>query len=359
MIKKYHLYLANSLIIPLLTIAITITTIIWLSQATRIISSIAASGSGILNFIELSSLLIPSLMAIIIPIANFIAVLYVYNKLLIDSELVSLEAAGISRFQLSLPAINISIITAIICYAISLYLVPIANAKFKDDLFLYRNNFSSIYLEEEVFNTNINNITIYIDERTEDGDLKGILVNDERDPFHRVTMLANSGKLSKINDVTRFELFNGSRQEIDKNGQLAILYFDHFNYDLSLANNKHMIRHLELQEMDLKTLINSKNSSDKLNGKIRAEINQRLCWPLYGILLTIIGLLALTPAEFNRKSKSRRIIKYTICAIISVILYFIGNNFAAKSMFFAFLPLVNLLFWISFYSYLLFFRKVS
>jgi lipopolysaccharide export system permease protein len=357
MIKKYHLYLANSLIIPLLTITITITTIIWLSQATRIISSIAASGSGILNFIQLSSLLIPSLIAIIIPISNFIAVLYVYNKLLTDSELLSLEAAGISRLQLSLPAVNISILSAIICYAISLYLVPIANGKFKDDLYLYRNNFSSIYLEEEVFNTNINNITIYIDQHNEDGTLKGILVNDERDPSHRITMLANSGKLSKINNVTRFELFDGSRQEIDKNGQLAILYFDHFNYDLSLENNKHIIRNLELQEMDLTTLINSKNSSPKLNGKIRAEINQRLCWPLYGILLTIIGLLALNPPEFNRKTKYRRIIKYIICAIITIAGYFIGNNFAAKHLFFAFLPMINLLFWISLYCYLLFYRK--
>lgn len=357
MIKKYHIYLLNSLIPPLFIISMIIVMIICLSQASRIISSIATTGTGILNFIELMLLLTPSLMLIILPIANFIAVLYVYNKLLIDSELLSLEAAGISRFQISLPAINISIITTIICYALSLYVAPTANTKFKNELLLFRNNFSALYLEEAVFNTRINNLTIYIEEHKEDDSLKGILVHDERNPLHKVTMLANRGKLSKINDITRFELFEGSRQEIDQNGQLAILYFDYLNYDLSLENNQQINRRMELQEMNLQDLINNFNSFEKLKSKVRVEINQRLCWPLYGILLTIIALLALHPPEFNRKNKSKRIVNYTICAIIAVVGYFIGNSFAAKNSLFIFFPLINFIFWFVFYSYLLFFQK--
>ena len=356
MIKKYHLYLVKSLILPILIIATTLTSIIWLTQATRIISSVATSGSGILNFIKLSFLLIPSLLVIIIPISNFVATLYAYNKLSNDSELTALENMGLSRFQISLPVVNMAIISSICCYILSLYVAPLAHSKFKDNLLQYRNNLSEIYLEEAVFNTNIKNLTIYIDEHKRDGSLKGILVNDEINPSHRVTILANSGKFTTIGDSTRFELFNGSRQEIDANGQLAILYFDHLNYDLSLDKNIMKIRHQELQETNLSTLLTMQDSSGRLKNKIIAEINLRLCWPLYGILLSFIALIALYPAEFSRKSKSKRLIKYSILSMVAVLGYFIGNNFADKYIIMSFWPWINFLLWLSVSIYLLFFQ---
>ena len=100
-----------------------------------------------------------------------------------------------------------------------------------------------------------------------------------------------------------------------------------------------------------------KNAQQKLKAQARSEINQRLCWPLYSVLSTILALFAVNPSEFNRKSRSKRIIKYTICSTIVILGYFIGNNFSTKYFVFSFIPLINLVFWLIVFSYILFYKR--
>ncbi len=68
-------------------------------------------------------LMLPSLLMIIIPIALCIAVIFTYNRLTGDSELIVLHAVGVSKIQLAKPVLTMGVICALVCYALSLYLI--------------------------------------------------------------------------------------------------------------------------------------------------------------------------------------------------------------------------------------------
>ena len=56
-------------------------------------------------FLQLTSLLIPSFVAVILPITTFVVVQFVYQRLAGDRELTVMRAAGLSPWALARPAL--------------------------------------------------------------------------------------------------------------------------------------------------------------------------------------------------------------------------------------------------------------
>src|SRR5260370_21381294 len=82
---------------------VVLTGIIWITQALRQIDLLTSKGQTILIFFIMTSLALPSLVAIIAPVALFGGVLYTLNKLNGDSELVVMAASGASPGRLLPP----------------------------------------------------------------------------------------------------------------------------------------------------------------------------------------------------------------------------------------------------------------
>ncbi|MCY4478294.1 MAG: LptF/LptG family permease, partial [Rhodospirillales bacterium] len=91
---RYQRYLLRQLIGPFLLVTLGLTAVVWLSQSLRIIDLIVNKGLSFSAFLLMSMLVLPTFLSAILPIALFCSLLFVYNKLTIDSELVSLRAAG-------------------------------------------------------------------------------------------------------------------------------------------------------------------------------------------------------------------------------------------------------------------------
>src|ERR1700683_4222371 len=104
----YSKYIVKNLVHSTLLITFSLTSIVWLTQALRFIDFIVNQGVSIAIFLKPTGLLIPSLVLMILPTALFCSVLFVYNKLKSDSELVVLQAAGLSRWRLSIPALQVA-----------------------------------------------------------------------------------------------------------------------------------------------------------------------------------------------------------------------------------------------------------
>ena len=80
-----------------------LTAIIWVTQALRQFDLLTSKGQTILIFFTMTGLTLPSLIAIIAPVALFAGVLFCLNRLNGDSELVVMSAAGISPARLLRP----------------------------------------------------------------------------------------------------------------------------------------------------------------------------------------------------------------------------------------------------------------
>ena len=81
-------------------------------------------GLSLVVFVELTGLLIPSFVAVILPITTFVVVQFVYQRLAGDREITVMRAAGLSPFALSRPALALAVLAVVCGYALTLWIVP-------------------------------------------------------------------------------------------------------------------------------------------------------------------------------------------------------------------------------------------
>ncbi len=328
--QRYILYLMQHLAWPSLVITASLTGIIWLTQALRFIDFMLSRGLSAGDFLYLTGLMVPSLLLIIIPIALLLAVLYVYNRLMGDSELIVFSAVGVSRMQLALPVIAVASIAMLFTFIISLYLMPLANQKFRDIRVFFRDQYASVLLEENVFNTPIDGLTVFVRERLNDGIMRGILIQDNRDSAHVITMMAEEGKLVQSATGPRFLLKQGQRQELNT-GKANISWLSFEDYALDIAFYANAIeRKRDADERTLGQLFDTKDIPPEEIPVFRAEAHQRITWPIYTLALPLFVLATLMSSQFNRRGQWKRIVFAAVMAIVIVLIAFSLRNIAVR-----------------------------
>lgn len=320
--KRYSKYIITRIVGPLLFITLGFTGLAWLTQSLRFVDLIINRGLGVGMFLYLSSLLLPSLITIILPVAMFAGVIFAFQRLSQDSELVIFSNMALSRLQMMKPALIVSLIVMIVGYSVAFYVMPASYRKFKDTQTFIRDNYASVLLQEGVFNTMIKGLTVYIKSRNSDGMLTGILVHDSRNARSPVTMMAESGQLLNTPRGPQFLLINGNRQEIDnQQRQLSILHFDRYAVELNQFTSVTAERPREPEERYLgELLMPEDNIPEGLRAKLKVEIHTRVLWSVSSFFTACIALSTFLPGEFNRRGRRRR-------GIFSVMLctgYFVG-----------------------------------
>lgn len=320
--RQYERYLLMHLLLPCVLVTVSLTGIIWLTQVMRFIDFMLNRGLGILDFLYLTGLMLPNLLLILIPIALGIAVIYTYNRLTGESELIVLNAVGVSKMQLAKPALMVGLTAMAICYALALYFMPISNQKFRDIRTFFRDKYASVLLEEEVFNTPIDGLTVFVRERQGD-DLKGILLHDNRNRDGIITMLAQSGRMEQSETGPRFNLQNGVRQQM-QDGRVSWLSFDNYTLDIAFYAAD-IQRKRDPDERQLGELLAGNPDNPREDAALKAEAHQRLTWPLLAVALPMLALAFLFSGEFNRRGQWKRIVMASL-AIIGVAMIYFGTR---------------------------------
>jgi lipopolysaccharide export system permease protein len=335
--RRYLVYLMQHLAWPTLVITASLTGIIWLTQALRFIDFMLSRGLSAGDFLYLTALMVPSLLLIILPIALTLAVLYVYTRLQGDSELIVFSAVGLSRMQIALPVVAVGAVCAVLTYLLSLYLMPMANQRFRDIRVFFRDQYASVLLQEDVFNTPIDGLTVFVRERMNDGVLEGILIQDNRDPAHIITMMSESGKLVQTPGGPRFYLKNGDRQELDTTTKkITWLSFTDYMLDINFYASA-APRKPDADERTGASLFNYENVTPEEIPALRAEAHQRLTWPLYALALPLFALAVLMSGEFSRRGQWKRIVFAGISVMLLVLVAFSLRNVAVRHPGFVFL----------------------
>ncbi len=334
-ISIYEQYLIGRMMMPFLVITMAITGIAWLSQSLKFIDFIVNKGLNVGAFFYLSMLLLPSLLWIIVPAGTFIAVIYAYNKLYADSELVIFRSTGVDNKGLMRPALIFCLLTTLISYAISMYMLPASYRAFKDMQIHIRNNYASVLLQPGVFVNPTAGLTVYVKEKDALGALKGLIVHDSRNKSKRYTVTAQEAILEETPKGPVFVLRNGSHQEYNtKTGQFNLLYFDSYNLELDIFNQEMIQRRWrEAPELYMHELFFSDNPQEKERLKQISEGHYRITWPLYNTLLTLIALIPFTKGQFSRRGNTKRILRTSILAIGIIILALSLKNVTAKNIY--------------------------
>ncbi len=311
-VSRLDKYVLGNLLGPFFFFALVLTAVVWLTQSLRFVDLIVNKGLSALFFLQMTALVLPGVFSIILPIAVVAAVLYCYQRLNADSELVVIWSAGVNNLRLARPALLFALAATGFAYLLSLYFVPWGNQAFRDLQVDLRSNISYVPLQEGAFNTINKDLTVYIRARRPNGTLVGILAHDSRNPAQPVTMMAERGALVRTKAGPQFVLLNGNRQQFDRAGRkISMLHFDEYNLDLSQFVQKPSARWRKPKERYLTDLlwIDESNTEDVSNrGRLWAAGHDMLTSPLYTLAFTLIALAVMLTGEFNRRGRGKRLI---------------------------------------------------
>ena len=302
-ISRIDRYVFRQLLVALLVVTLGLVALIWLTQSLRFVEMVVNRGLSFTVFLRLTGLLIPGFVAVILPITCFVVVQFVYQRLAGDRELTVMRAAGLSPLALARPALAVALLAVGANYALNLWLVPASATAFREYQWEIRNHIAAFLLQEGVFTAVSDDLVVYVRTREPDGTLRGIMVDDARDPAHRATILAESGRLLEGATGPRVLLQNGTRQEIDtKTGQLNVLSFRDNWIDLAQPARDTGARLRDVGEMGIADLLNPPPGvvNPRDIPKWRVEAHKRLAAPLSTLSFTMIALVGVLGGMFRR-----------------------------------------------------------
>ena len=333
-------YLFRQLLLALIAATGGLVALIWLTQSLRFVELVVNRGLSMTVFLELTGLLVPSFVAVILPITTFVVVQFVFQRLSGDRELTVMRASGLSPLRLSRPALALAAGVLACCYLLNVWIVPTSYTRFREYQFEIRSRLAAFLLQEGVFTPISDDLTVYVRSREPDGTLRGILVEDARQKNSRATILAESGRLIDGSAGPRVLLLNGSRQEIDRTtGRLNVLTFAENSIDLASTSKNEETRYRDSAEMSLGELMNPQSALNPRDvGKLLVEANRRLATPLTAVSFAMVALFSVLGGAFRRHGTVLR----PILAVLTVVVLLAAGlsiaNLAARQT--ALIPLI-------------------
>ena len=289
-------------------VLLSLTAVIWVTQALRDIDIMTSQGQTILVFIGITGLIIPLLVLVIAPIALLIAVAHTLNKLSTDSEIIVKNAAGMSPWILFRAFLNVAIVVSILVGAISAYFAPKGLRMLRDWLTEVRANVVSTIVQPGRFTSMESGVTIHIRERRTNGQLVGIFLDDRRNPKERITVIADTGDLIDNDKGTFLVLQQGmiQRHEVGQRDP-SMVVFDRYAFDLSqFAGGQQAVKYSIRERYIWQLLFPDPKDQFYIEqpGQFRAELHDRLVAPLYPLAFTVIAFAYLGAPRTTRQSRT-------------------------------------------------------
>jgi lipopolysaccharide export system permease protein len=334
-------YIFRQTLLALVAVTVALVALIWLTQSLRFVELIVNRGLSPFVFLRLTALLVPSFVAVILPITTFVVVQFVYQRLAGDRELTVMRAAGQSPLSLAKPTLFLAVGVAVLCFWLNVWIVPSSFTAFREYQFEIRNRIAAFLLQEGVFTTISDNLTVYVRHRDQDGTLHGILVDDERDPANAATIIAQPGRIVPGPLGPRVILFNGARQEVDKKtGRLNLLTFSENVINLAESATGDDAHFRDDSEVSIHDLLHPAPGEVMPQDlvKWRAEAHRRLSAPLTAISYALVALASVLTGGFRRHGGVARPLLGVGITVGLIALGLSVNNLASRDS--AFIPLV-------------------
>lgn len=323
-------YVLRQALAIMLFVGVSFTAAVWLVQSLRLIDLIVNRGLSLGLFCYLALLILPRFIDVVLPIAVFIAILFTYNRLLSESELIVMRAAGMSQAALARPALIAGAFGFAVLLSFSVYFLPAANRAFKDLQFEIRNRFASVLLQDGIFNTLSDSLTIYVRGRDTNGELVGLLIHETREPEKPITIVAERGTFVDTGTGPRVLMVHGSRQQYDRTtGKLSALTFEKYTLDLAAYRDAPDIRDREPDELYLHELMFRRARPGDTSRFI--ELHVRLINPLTALAFCAIPLACLLTGEFNRRGQTQRVLMAIFFAFLFETLDIGFKNLAGRT----------------------------
>ncbi|TXJ26916.1 MAG: LPS export ABC transporter permease LptF [Afipia sp.] len=300
-------YIVRATLLAFLLIVVSLTGVIWITQALRGIDLMTGQGQSILVFLGVTGLAIPLLAMIIAPIALLIAVMHTLNRLATDSEIIVMNAAGLSPGRFVRPFLYATCVVSLLVAFLSLYLAPeCMRALRRWQTEIGADVLTNILRPGEF--QRLGPLTIRIQGRQPGGLLVGIFIDDQRNPAERIDILADRGTVQKNDRGSFLILQDGNLQRFETGKRdPALVAFASYAFDLSQFSNVVQTVTYGPRERSIGELISPPPDDPvykRIPGEFRSELHDRIFAPLYPFVFVLMAFALLGAPRTTRQNRN-------------------------------------------------------
>ena len=350
--------------------SIAITSIVWVIQGVNLLDIITEKGHAISVYFFYTLLNVPKIFSKLLIFTYFLTLFVILGRYEENNEILVFWTNGIKKISFINFIGKFSVLIVLIQLILNLYVVPYTQNLAQNYLKNSSMDFLPKLIEEKKFSNVLENLTIFVEEHDEDGELKGIYIKEKLGNDEYKIIISNKGKLVQDSDGLNFKLLDGKITNINNSGNYNI-GFKETIYKLTNLNSKTRQSN-KLNEMKTSFLLiclknfleNRKNISLRCGGEndflmkdIYEEIFKRIINPIYIIVLSLISSLIILKSKISYLQtyyKSFLFITGFVIIILSELSYKLLNLTFISEVFSILLPFICILF---FYLFILFKSK--
>lgn len=334
-LKILDLYLFRNALTATLFVAVILALIMFLTQALKFLEIVLNAGSSSGSIWLLTLLALPRFFEIILPLSVMAATLFIYNKMMMDSELVAMRAAGRSSLALARPAILLGLCATAVLWIVTMWIAPASMARVQKMRLQLTSELSSVLFKEGVFNPVGKGLTVYIRKRTETGELLGLMIHDTSKPGKPpTTILAKRGVFLTDGDLQQVVVYDGTQQVFNsETGVLQRLNFERYTIDLPKTGTVRE-RWAEPDERTIVQLLHPDMSLERDRENLRSfliEIHRRIAAPLLALAYPLIALCALLLGPLDRRGNMGKIVLTVVLVMVLQGLFLASYNLSRGS----------------------------
>jgi lipopolysaccharide export system permease protein len=187
---QFDRYILTQLIVLFGFFSLVLISVYWIEAAVDLFDSLIADGQNLGVFLEFTALALPQIMMLVLPISAFVATLYIFNRMIGESELVVMQTAGLSAWRLMRPVLLFGLFLAAMVGVLANVLAPAARSQFIDRSAEVQEDLTGRFLRAGEFIHPTAGLTVYIREITELGEFRDLFLQDRlpgrgRDDLYR------------------------------------------------------------------------------------------------------------------------------------------------------------------------------
>ncbi|MEM9754651.1 MAG: LPS export ABC transporter permease LptF [Pseudomonadota bacterium] len=302
---RYDRYVLSQLLVLFGFFSMVLISVYWINEAVDLFDALLADGQNLSVFLEFTALSLPQIMLLVLPVSSFVAALYIFNRMIQESELVVLQTSGLGPLRLLRPVILFGLILALLIGASAHFLTPAARTQFNERSTEVSRDLAGRFLRAGAFLHPTNNLTVFIREITEIGELRDVFLQDRTDPASEATYTAHRALLVPGTEGLRLVMFDGMAQTRDAStGRLAIVQFDDFTYDLGALVGDPSDRARDIRELGTRLLLTADADVAESFGatvtEMRFAAHDRIVKSLFVFFIPVIGAATLMTGNFSR-----------------------------------------------------------
>jgi LPS export ABC transporter permease LptF/LPS export ABC transporter permease LptG len=209
-------YIVKEMTAPTAIGLLVFTFVLLIDQIPRLLAVLVARSADLETIVRVFVNLLPSILAVTIPMAFLLGVLLAFGRMASDSEIVALRAVGVSPGRLLAPVMMMAGAMTAVTFYINAIALPAANQAHRELVFRLVVSKARTDVRARTFTDSLlpGRMMLYVqDIDPQTGLWENLLVHDTRDPREPKLILARTGELviDREKSTVRLELGPGSQ----------------------------------------------------------------------------------------------------------------------------------------------------